>query len=120
MDVHMKAIQECDDPATFDGAAHYKALSPVLQSLTMDASLMSTLPNCCKKTPDVRGSFEKLAIDELAKALAAKAEELVKLLSESQATLDASKAAHDAAVAVHDSAAAAQGKASEESVTALA
>ena len=31
------------------------------------------------------GNFEKLAIEELAKALAAKAEELDKLLSESQA-----------------------------------
>jgi len=61
-----------------DADDDFKALLPILKGLNMDKSLLSTLPMCCSKKAASRGSFEKMAVDEMSKALDEKAGEIDK------------------------------------------
>lgn len=62
--------------------AHYTAVLPVLQTLTLDESLMTALPSTCMKAPSDRGAFDHMVIEQLEKSLSDRGSELAKTLED--------------------------------------
>lgn len=109
METHLRAIRDGTD----DGAGHHKALSPLLQDLGFDPSLLSALPSTCVRKPAERGNFDAMVLDQLEAGLKDKVAALA------QAVEEATPAAEERAAAVAkaqeglDSASAAQRAAAE-------
>jgi len=55
-----------------ESKAHYKKLEPFLKKIEVEASLLTSLPACCSKSKDKRGSFDNIVLAELDKAFKAK------------------------------------------------
>jgi len=60
---------------------HFKELEPFLKKIAMEESLLIALPSTCAKSPEHRGTFDNVVLEELEKAISLKISSLTETVA---------------------------------------